>query len=183
MLWTEDAPVVSYDLRLFKVPDGVAIEATYEQLVQREETEVSTVADWVKRPLPASNHAQMQQVADALRARWVAFAQFEPKSPLPWIELNDDDLQISVSVREDDVSITMPYFRQHTREMIDCVTCCIQVCHEHFGYEAFDPQLGRAVTANDRESLTRAYHQVDQVLPGIRGEGHGNKPWWRFWSR
>jgi hypothetical protein len=125
----------------------------------------------------------MKQLADTLRARWAAFVQIEPKSPLPWIELNDEDLQIQVSVYEDSVSITMPYFRQRTTEMMDCLHCCIQVCHEHRGYAAFDPQLGRAVTANDSESITRAYRQMDEALPGIRGEGHAKKPWWKFWSR
>jgi hypothetical protein len=89
----------------------------------------------------------MQQLADALRARWTAFVQFEPKSPLPWIELNDEDLQVQVEVYEESVSITMPYFRERTTVMSDCIGRCIQVCHEHRGYAAFDPQLGRAVTA------------------------------------
>ena len=155
---------MSYDLRLIAVPDGVEVKAAYVQLVQREEAEVGDLDDWVKRPLPVSTRAQMKQLADMLRARWAAFVQFEPKSPMPWIELNDEDLQIQVSVYEDSVSITMPYFRQRTCEMIDCLNCCIQVCREHRGYAAFDPQLDRAVTVNDSESITRAYRQMDEAL-------------------
>ena len=173
---------MSYDLRLFTVPDHTEIATAYERLVRREESESSHV-DEVKRPLPTSIRAQMQQLADSLKARWPAFAQFEPKSPVPWIELNDSGLQIQVSVRQDSVSITMPYFRKHAREMIECVNSCIEVCHKHCGYRAFDPQLGLAVTANDVERIARAYHQIHQALPGMRGESHGRKPWWKFWPR
>ena len=116
---------MSYNLRLFAVPDGVQVEAAYQRLIDREETEIGNVDERVKRRLSASAHAEMQQLADALKARWAAFIQFEPKSPLPWIELNDENLQIQVSVYEDSVSITRPYFRQRTTEMMSCINCCV----------------------------------------------------------
>src|SRR5215469_2868269 len=104
-------------------------------LMEREEMEISTV-DGVKQRVSASAHAEMQQLADALKARWAAFIQFEPKSPLPWIELNEENLQIQLSVYEDNVSITRQYLWQRTTEMMNCINCCIQVCSEHRGYIA-----------------------------------------------
>ena len=174
---------MSYDLRLFQIPDGLDIEAAYERLVQREEAETGNIDEWVRRQLPEAARVQMQQLADAIRAQWAPLIQFEPKSPLPWIELNDENLQLQVSVYADSVSITMPYFRERTPEVMDCIHCCIQVCQEHRGYAAFDPQLGRAVTTRDRESMTRAYHDIDDALPGIRGNSPPKRRWWQFWSR
>lgn len=175
---------MSYDLRLFEILQGVDPGIAFERLTQHEEAEVVNGGDqWLKRSLPAPTRAQMQQLADALRARWTAFSQFEPKSPLPWIELNDEDLQVQVEVYEDSVSITMPYFREHTSEMMRCIGCCIQVCHEHRGYTAFDPQLGRTVTTDDGDSIAAAYRQMDAALPEIRGAGPATKRWWKFWSR
>ena len=177
------ADPVSYDLRLLAVPAGVEVDVAYQQLIQREETEVSNVDDLVKRTLPVSSRARMQDLADLLRVRWTVFVQFEPKSPLPWIELNDEDLQVQVSVYEDSVSITMPYFRERTSEMMDCIERCIRACQEHCGYTAFDPQLGRAVTADDCDSIAEAYHQMNAALPEIRGGSPARKRWWKFWSR
>jgi hypothetical protein len=174
---------VSYDLRLFAVADGVEAVAAYEQLIRREESDVVNSEDWLKRPLAPPARERMQQLADALRAQWPAFVQFEPRFPLPWIELNDEDRQVQVSVYEDSVALTMPYFRQRIAEMTDCIARCIRVCAESRGYLAYDPQLGSTVTANDGEGISRAYRQMDPALAGIRGEGRARKPWWKFWPR
>ena len=175
---------MSYDLRLFRIPEGVDAGVAFEQLSQQEEAEIVSGGDQgrLKRSLPASARVGMQQLADALRARWTAFVQFEPKSPLPWIELNDEDLQIQVQVYEESVSITMPYFRERITERIDCIRRCIQVCHDHRGYTAFDPQLGRAVTVDDCDSIAGAYRHMDPAkLRETRGEGPAKKRWWKFW--
>ena len=126
---------MSYDLRLFAVPAGVEVEAAYEQLIQQEEAEVGNVDERAERTLSEFSRARMQELADAFRARWTAFVQFVPKSPLP--------------------------------------------C----GYTAFDPQLGRAVTADDCDSMIDVYHRMDAAIPGIRGGDLGKKRWWKFWSQ
>ena len=176
---------MSYDLRLFEIREGVDAGSAYEQLMQQEEAELAGTGDeWLKRSLPASTRTRMQQLADALRARWVRFVQFEPKSPFPWIELNDENLQVQVSVYENSVSITMPYFREQVVEMMACISSCIQVCHELRGYAAFNPQLGRAVTADDSESITRAYRSMNKAFPDPARETKSKNSWWnRLWSR
>jgi hypothetical protein len=161
---------MSYDLRLFEVPDGVEPQSAYDNLVQREETELVNADDSIKRSLPASTRERMQELADALSTQWPAFVQFEPKTPLPWIELNDAGVEVQVSVHEGSVSITMPYFRERATEMMECVRCCIQVCYRERGYVAFDPQLGRVVAVDDSASSMRAYRRMDKALPEIRGE-------------
>jgi hypothetical protein len=172
---------VSYDLRLFPVPEGVEAKVAYEHLIHQEETEIVDVDQWARRLLPETSRARMQRLADALRTRWPRFVQFEPTSPLPWIELNDEDLQIQVSVYEQSASITMPYFRQHATEMMECVKCCLNVGHEHCGYVAYDPQLGRLVTADDADAIVHVYGGMDEALPGIQDKALYKKPWWKFW--
>jgi hypothetical protein len=176
---------MSYDLRLFEEREGVDAAFAYETLMQQEEAELVRAGDeWMKRSLPEPTRKRMQQLADALKAQWVRFVQFEPKSPLPWIELNDESFQVQVSVYEDSVSITMPYFRQATAQMMDCLGCCIKVCPEQRGYAAFDPQLWRTITADDREKIAQAYRRMDKSLPELRGETQSKGPIWkRLWSR
>ena len=78
-------------------------------------------------------------------------------SPLPCIELNDDDLQIQFAVYEQTASITMPYFPARTDELMECVRCCLHTCREERGYVAYDPQLGRVVTVNDLDQIAQLY--------------------------
>jgi hypothetical protein len=172
---------VSYDLRLFSIPVGVEPEAAYEQIIHEEESETADFNDRVKRPLPDSTRAAMQQLAEAVRTRWPAFVQFQPASPLPWIELNDEDLQIQFAIYERTASITMAYFREPTARLMECIRFCLSVCQDECGYVAYDPQLGRVVGIGDVERIAEQYRGVGKVLPGLRGDGQKTKAWWRFW--
>ncbi len=172
---------MSYDLRLFSIPEGVEPEAAYEQLIHREESEIADINDRVKRSLPDSTRATMQQLAEVIRTRWPSFVQFQPASALPWIELNDDDLQIQFAVYERMASITMPYFREPTTQLMECIRCCLNACREERGYVAYDPQLGRVVTVNELGQIAQQYRDVDKALPSLRGHAPKTKPWWKFW--
>jgi hypothetical protein len=76
----------------------------------------------MKRPVPDSQRAEMERLASALESWRPALERFQPTSPLPWIELNDEDLQLQFEVYEAMVSITMPYFRDRAEEMMKCAT-------------------------------------------------------------
>jgi hypothetical protein len=173
--------LMSYDLRLFSIPQGVEPQAAYEQLIHREESEIVDIGERVKQPLPDSTRATMQQLVDTVRSRWPAFVQFQPASPLVWIELNDDDLQIQFVAYEQTASITVPYFREGTAQLKECLKSCLQACREKRGYVAYDPQLGRIVTVSDLDQIADAYRGVDNALPGIRRHASKAKPWWKFW--
>lgn len=59
---------MSYDLRLFKVPEGVDARLVYTQLCEQEEAELVRAGDeWRTRSLPDSTRTQMQELADALK--------------------------------------------------------------------------------------------------------------------
>jgi hypothetical protein len=113
----------------------------------------------------------MERLADAVTSCWPSFVRFQPPSPLPWIELNDEDIQIQFSVYEQTASITIPYFGEPTDQLMRCIRCCLRASREECGYIAFDPQLGRVVTVDD----------LDQIAQLYRGMALKAKPWWKFW--
>ena len=84
------------------------------------------------------------------------------------------------------VSVTMPYFRDRAEEMIKCVTDSFEVLKSAAGYIAYDPQLGRVVTAKDSSEMTGEYRRMDRALPEILAQSRDSlsgkmKPWWKFW--
>ncbi len=93
---------------------------------------------------------------------------------MPWIELNDEDLQVQFSIFDNGVGITMPYFSDRAREMMECVTDSFAPLKSAAGYCAYDPQLGRAVTAKDLDDILSQYQAVPQLIAV-------KKPWWKFW--
>ena len=176
---------MSYDLTFFKVPTGTAAKTAFQELMQEEESKAANLDDWLKQPLAEATRTHMQKLADSMRLRWPAFVQFQPAKPLPWIELNDEDLPIQVTVGEKSVSVNIPYFRQDHTKMTNCLGCCLEVIQSGAGYAAYDPQLGRIVGANDLDEIAKTYSDIDAVLPTMSGEKNkvatGKKPWWKIW--
>jgi hypothetical protein len=135
--------------------------------------------EWLKRLVPAAERAEMERIAGALQARHPAFERFQPERPLPFIELDDEDLQVQVNICAHSVDVTMPYVRANARDMLHAVRICIEVLEKEAGLLAYDPQLDRMITAADVTAMYEQYRATDSVLPQIRGLG--NKPWWKFW--
>jgi hypothetical protein len=163
---------MSYDLKLFSIPEGVEPDTAYDQLMHREENAIADIG---------AARATMQQLADAVLARWPSFVPFHPASPLPWIELNEDNLQIQFTVHEQTASMAMPYFRELTASAMECIECCLSACRELRGYETYDPQLGRVVTVADLDRMAQQYRAVGEALPHLRGHAAKAEPWWKFW--
>jgi len=151
--------------------------------MERQEQEV--VADAPRRTPGTEHRAKMRRIADALKASHPAFAEFEPETPLPWIELTDEELLVQFTVSEDSVEINLPYFRDWPEAMFRCVTGGIAVVHELTDYVAFDPQMERVVTASDFNDIVIQYQRVDQasVLKSLAfgPDPISGKPWWKFW--
>ncbi len=125
---------MSYDLTLFQPIDGIDPKLTYQSLIEQDERQSGDLEQYLKRAVPELVRTQMQRVADTLKSRHPAFTQFQPDAPLPWIELNDEDLQVQVNISELKVDITIPYFRKGTEGMIECVRDCIEVLNHDAGY-------------------------------------------------
>lgn len=175
---------MSYDLTLFAVSDGADAVLTYQELLAQEERESSDLDAWLKQPVPESARAQMRRLADALKAWRPALEEFHPKSPLPWIELNDDDLLLQFSIRQRTVGITMPYFGERAQEMMECATGCVETLKAAAGYVAYDPQLDRIVTAADLGDMVTEYRRMDREFPEVAASQSAHatkKPWWKLW--
>src|SRR5260221_5449261 len=112
---------MSYDLTFFPTKPGLDAEAAYREYQDREERKVADYQEWLKRPVPVAARVEMERIAGALQARHPAFERFQPGQPLPFVELNDEHLQIQVNIRVNSADLTMPYFREHVREMLDVV--------------------------------------------------------------
>jgi hypothetical protein len=109
---------MSYDLTFFPSKPGLDAHAAYREHQDREEREAADYKEWIKRLVPAAERAEMERIAGALQVRHPAFERFQPEQPLPFIELDDKDLQVQVNIRADSTDVTCPTFgRMHG-------TCC-----------------------------------------------------------
>ena len=177
---------MSYDLTLFRVPDGTEPSLAYQQIADQQEIDSANLDAWMKRPVLDKRRAEMERVAGALESWRPALERFQPTSPLPWIELNDEALQLQFEIYEAMVSITMPYFRDRAEEIMKCVTDSFEVLKSAAGYVAYDPQLGRIVTATDLNEMLARYRKMDDAHPGILAQSRESlsgkkKPWWKLW--
>jgi hypothetical protein len=178
--------VLSYDLTLFRVPDGTEPSLAYQQIADQQEIDSANLDAWMKTPVLDRRRAEMERVAGALESWRPALERFQPPSPLPWIELNDEALQLQFEIYEAMVSITMPYFRDRAEEIMKCVTDSFEVLKSAAGYVAYDPQLGRIVTATDLSEMVARYRKMDDALPEILAQSRESlsgkkKPWWKLW--
>jgi len=177
---------MSYDLVLFHLTEGQDPDAKYQEYAEQQEQAAVDLDAWMKRPVPQAARTRMQGLSDALRRQHPALEQFQPERSLPWIELNHEDLQVQVTIGEQDVGITTPYFRERASESVALIQGCLKILSEEGGFVAYDPQLGRVINPDDTQSILTAYNSVDGALPDILksvadSEGGSKKPWWKFW--
>jgi hypothetical protein len=174
---------LSYDLKFFRVPDGSAPQAAYQQLIEAEETEIVNSSG--DRPVSDSERQQMENVATALKAWRPEFEQFESERPLTWIELDDEQLALQLVITANAVDATVAYFDERVSEIMDTLIGCSKVLADVAGYIAYDPQLDRPVTAADRNDLIAQYKRIDhsmlRSIPGALQSADRDKPWWKFW--
>jgi hypothetical protein len=177
---------LSYDLTLFRVPEGTDPSLAHQQLIEQQKSDSVDLDAWMKRPVPSAQRAEMERIASVLKSWRPVLEEFQPKSPLPWIELNDEDLQLQFEVYDGTVAVTMPYFSDRAQAMMEYVTGCFETLHAATGYQAYDPQLGRVVTAAVLKEMVACYREMARPLPGIVAQGSEslsppNKPWWKLW--
>jgi len=177
---------LSYDLTLFRVPEGTDPSLAHQQLIEQQESDSADLDAWMKRAVPGERRAEMERIASVLKSWRPMLQEFQPKSPLPWIELNDENLQLQFEVHDAMVAVTMPYFRDRAQEIMECVTGCFETLSAAADYRAYDPQLGRIVTATDLKEMVARYREMDRTLPEILSQSRESltakkKPWWKFW--
>ena len=178
---------MSYDLTLFRVPDGGDALLSYRKLRKNDEANAADLDGWKNQPISAPVRAEMRRIADALKSWRPELEEFVPNGTLPWIELNDPDLSIQFAVQSDHVDVTMPYFGREAPEMMECVTGSFSLLNRVAGLIAYDPQLDRIVTAADLNDMIGHYQAVDDALPGMleqlnqQSPAELARPWWKFW--
>jgi hypothetical protein len=177
---------LSYDLALFRVPDGVDPSLAYQQMMEQQESEGADLDAWIKRPVSDAARAEMRRIVGVLKSWRPALEEFRPTSPLPWIELNDEDLQVQFQVYDGNAGVTMPYFRDRAQEMMVCMTGCFEPLNVAAGYTAYDPQLERVVTSTDLNEMVALYRGMDRALPEILAQSSDSlsgkkKSWWKPW--
>jgi hypothetical protein len=74
---------LSYDVTLFRVPEGTDPSVAYQKMMEQEEIESADLGEWMKRPVPDKRRADMERVATALESWRPSLARFQPASPLP----------------------------------------------------------------------------------------------------
>lgn len=105
---------------------------------------------------------------------------------MPWIELNDEELEVQFEVYDGTVAVTLPYFRDRAQQMLECVTGCFETLDAAAHYSAYDPQLGRIVTSADLNQMIAQYREMDRALPEIlannsESRAANKRPWWKLW--
>src|SRR4051812_28858401 len=110
---------LSYDLTLFRVPDGLDPSLAYNQIMEQQERESADLDTWMKHPVTDEARAEMQRIAGMLKSWRPSLEEFRQESPLPWIELNDHELQVQFEICDGTVAVTLPYFRDRAQEMME----------------------------------------------------------------
>ncbi len=103
------------------------------------------------------------------------------------VELNppEGDLAIQLTVYDDHVFISIPYWYQGSRadQVFSQLSEYIRVIRETAGFFAYDPQTG--IAFDPQQTHLREHQQYDKGvkdLPKIAaGASKSDKPWWKFW--
>ena len=160
---------MSYDLTLFRVAEGADPLLTNQRVVEQNEVDVAAKA-----------RIEMCRIADLVKSWRPTLEEFQPKSPLLWIDLTDDDLPIQFGICDGQINVTMPYFGDQPEELLDCAIGCLDTLNAIGDYHAYDPQLGRLVARADLNQMIGQYGRVDGAFPEVRAQAGGKKPWWKI---
>jgi len=111
----------------------------------------------------------------------------EARSLYRHVELNppEGDLAIQLTVYDDHVFISIPYWYQTSKADQVFLQCSeyLRVIRRTAGFFAYDPQTGIAFDP-DRTELRNhpGYEKIVKDLPKIAAEAATpDKPWWKFW--
>lgn len=175
---------MSYDLVLFRFPEGEDPSVAFDELMAQQEEAAGTVTE-LAASLSEVDLARMRATAAALKNWRPELEQFVPETLRPWIELTDEKLQLQFVVNKDSVDVAMPYFRDWAPDMMATALQGIEVIRQSDGYSAYDPQLGKQVTFAEVGEMFAQYRSVDNparyALEALTEEENRKKPWWKFW--
>lgn len=128
------------------------------------------------RPLSDERRAKHKEVVAALLALNPRLDVFESESVIELTDV-DDGSGLQVSLFAASGSISIPYWHEDQAALMKVVAGYLRVICEVGEYSAFDPQTGKAVTADAGYSLNPQVYSV-----GVHAlTAATKKPWWKFW--
>jgi hypothetical protein len=188
---------MSYDIEL------LPREGVDEILREREHQDADSVV-LNPGPMDANREAWKRRLCDVLLKDEPQFAQFvfdwseiaridsipEEEAMVRYrhIELNlpeDDRSGIQITIYDQSVSITVPYWHQRpaATEVFGRVARFVERLEGEGDLATYDPQIGRIVQLSvEIDEILNQYLRVVARIPQIiQASTPNSKPWWRFW--
>jgi hypothetical protein len=157
---------MSYDFILLHREPG----QSWDEVLEANE---QLATDGAHRPLSSSTRVRLEGIADRLQAHDPELERFTSEH---CIELDrPDDSGILVSLFEDELAVTVPYWHmgQAARTVMQVVWSYLAIVEQERGWETYDPQLGRTLDRmRDLDDVTGGHADMSARLPGlVRGDG------------
>ena len=189
---------MSYDVYCYRAesgtPDVEEAEAFIEEIEEQEEAGGSAVASSVTReaivaallghnPRLERFEFDYRQIA-AIRK----ISESEARARYQYAQLTppEGDLAIQLTVHEDHVFISIPYWYKGgaADPVFSALTGYVRVIGETVGFFVYDPQTGKAFDPQNADFRDHSEYErvVRDVVPKFVAEADKPaKPWWRFW--
>lgn len=158
---------MSYDLELFEIEAGADLAAV---LSAREAAFVAKYPDMlnVQYTLPASH----KSVAEKLTAQHAALQRFDSKNGM--IELDHHEHGIQISIFEDAISVTVPYWHsgEVARLVFDEIWRHLTFIESETGYHTVDQQVGHVLDlSSDFSIVLSAYAEATSTIDDTLARG------------
>lgn len=110
----------------------------------------------------------------------------EARSKYTYVELNlpEGDSAIQISVENDYVSITIPYWYENDKStaVFEELHGYLKIIRQVAGYVVYDPQTEKVFDPQDKSTIDNsAYNGVVQKIPEMVERSVKKKPWWKLW--
>lgn len=187
---------MSYDLYCYRSalgdPNSAEAEALVEAINTAEEAgEKKPTSSDTKEKITAALIAHNPRL-EPFKFDYSKIAEFqkisedEARSSYQHVELNppEGDLAIQLTVYDDHVFISIPYWYQGSKadQVFSQCSQYLRVIRRTAGFFAYDPQTGIAFDPEQTELRNhQGYEKIVKDLPKIAAEAATpDKPWWKF---
>lgn len=144
-----------------------------------EDIREAACRDQISEP-PYTSEAKLRNsnVAQALMAKYPAFARFESESHVELTDLNGGT-GIQVHLFADSGAISIPYWHdQGAAQVLRKVDDVLSIVLQNSPFRAFDPQTGQELVSG---ALSQASAESVYSV-GSSAVKRMTKPWWQFWK-
>jgi hypothetical protein len=186
---------MSYDLHLFPPEPGIDLAESARASLERDledevDTPVDPAAEERKRRLTAAlqsavPHLEPFRFDHAEIARVHGISEEQARRSYRHVELNgSDEVGVQVTLFEDHVTITVPYWHVADRavQAFREIWACLETLEREAGLRTFDAQLDDVVELDrDFETLLAKYAEGVEFTRTLSEPSRRKKPWWKFW--